>query len=112
MNAVRNSVELVGHLGKRPEVKHLEGGKVVANFSLATSEFFTTREGEKRQETQWHNIVTWGKTALLAEESLDKGSEVSVKGKLVYRTYEDKQGVKRYVTEVIADQLSLVEKSQ
>lgn len=105
MNALRNSVQLMGNLGRRPEIKNLSGGKMLANFSVATSEYYTNKKGEKVQETQWHNVVAWGKTAEIAEKILDKGSEVAIRGKLVYRTYEDKDGNKRMTTEIVADEI-------
>lgn len=105
MNALRNSVQLMGNLGRRPEIRTLAGGKTLATFSLATSEYYTNKNGEKVQETQWHNIVAWGKTAEIAEKILDKGSEVAIRGKLVYRTYEDKDGNKRLITEIVADEI-------
>jgi single-strand DNA-binding protein len=108
MSALRNNVQLIGNLGAKPEVKHLEGGKVVANMSIATSDSYKNAKGEKVQDTTWHNLVMWGKTAEIAEKYLDKGSELAVSGKLTNRSYEDKDGVKRYVTEVLVNEIVML----
>ena len=100
MNALRNKVQLIGKLGGDPEVKELEGGKKLAKFTVATNESYKNAKGEKVTETQWHYLIAWGKTAGIAEKFLHKGSEVAVEGKLVHRNYVDKEGVKRYVTEI------------
>src|ERR1051325_5933598 len=100
MNTLRNKVQLIGNLGQNPEVKELNGGKKVAKFSLATNETYRNKAGEKVTDTQWHNLVAWGKTADIIEKYLKKGSEVAVEGKLLNRNYTDKEGVKRYVTEI------------
>ena len=106
MNALRNKVQLIGNLGMNPELKELEGGRKVAKFTLATNEYYNNKKGEKVQETQWHNIVAWGKTAELMEQLLDKGKEVMIEGKLTNRTWDDKDGNKRYITEVVANDLT------
>jgi len=98
-----NKVILLGRLGKDPEVKRFDSGKVVATFSLATSEKYKDQE-----ETQWHNIVLWGTTAELAEKYLTKGSQLFVEGKVKYRTYDDKDGAKRYVTEIAGERITFV----
>ena len=95
MYALKNSVRLVGNLGNAPEIKTTEGGKKMARFSLATNESYRNAKGEKVTETQWHNLVAWGKVAEIAEKLLQKGTEVTVDGKLVNRTYTDKQGEKK-----------------
>jgi single-strand DNA-binding protein len=100
MNALRNKVQLIGNLGMNPEVKTLDGGKKLAKFSIATNENYKNAKGEKVTDTQWHNVVAWGKTAEIIEKFLKKGSEVAIEGKLVNRNYDDKEGIKRYVTEV------------
>lgn len=100
MYALKNQVQLIGNLGGKPEVKQMESGKKLATFSLATSESYRGANGEKVTETQWHRVVAWGKVAEIAEKYLDKGREVAVEGKLVNRSYNDKDGNKRYVTEV------------
>ena len=108
MNTLRNKVQLIGNLGQNPEVKELNGGKKVAKFSLATNETYRNKAGEKVTDTQWHNLVAWGKTADVIEKYLKKGSEVAIEGKLLNRNYTDKEGVKRYVTEIqVSDLLML-----
>ncbi|MCD4747287.1 MAG: single-stranded DNA-binding protein [Bacteroidales bacterium] len=105
MNNLRNKVQLIGHLGMNPEVKHLNDGKTVAKLSLATSETYKNKNGEKVKDTQWHNLIAWGKTAQIVEKYLKKGNEIAVEGKLSNRSYEDKEGVKRYITEIIINEL-------
>ncbi|MBT8229668.1 MAG: single-stranded DNA-binding protein [Saprospiraceae bacterium] len=100
MNALRNSVQLVGNLGNEVDLKTLDSGTTVASFPLATNEYYKNAKGEKIQQTQWHNIIAWGKPAELMKSYLSKGSEVMVRGKLTSRSYEDKEGTKRYITEV------------
>jgi len=97
---MRNQVRLIGNLGMTPETKNFDGGKTMAKFSLATNETYKNANGERVQETQWHNVVAWGKTAELAAQLLKKGSEVAIEGKLLNRSYEDQKGVKHYVTEI------------
>ncbi|KAA3644353.1 MAG: single-stranded DNA-binding protein [Bacteroidetes bacterium] len=108
MNNLRNKVQLIGHLGMNPEVKHLDGGKTLAKLSIATSERYTNSKGEKVSDTQWHNLVAWGKTAEIAEKYLKKGSEVAIEGKLTSRSYEDKEGVKKYITEVVISEILML----
>ena len=108
MNTLRNKVQLIGNLGQNPEVKELNGGKKVAKFSLATNETYRNKAGEKVTETQWHNLVAWGKTADIIEKFLKKGSEVAIEGKLLNRNYTDKEGVKRYVTEIQVNELLML----
>lgn len=110
MNAIKNKVQLIGHLGQLPEVKTVADGKKVAHLSLATNENYKNTKGEKVTETQWHNVVAWGKLAEIAEKYLVKGSEVAIEGKLINRNYTDKQGIKRYVTEVQANELLILTK--
>ncbi|NJN42350.1 MAG: single-stranded DNA-binding protein [Flammeovirgaceae bacterium] len=100
MKSLRNSVQLIGRLGKDPEVKSFESGKKLASFSIATNESYKNQKGEKIEETQWHNIVIWGKLADIADKYLRKGAEVAVEGKLVHRSYETSKGEKRYVSEI------------
>ena len=104
MNALRNKVQLIGNLGMNPEVKELDGGKRIAKFTLATNEYYNNKSGERVQETQWHNIVAWGKTAELMEQLLAKGKEVMVEGKLTSRSWEDNTGNRKYITEVVANE--------
>lgn len=100
MNALKNKVQLIGNLGMNPEIKTLESGKKMAKMSIATSESYKNAKGEKVTETQWHNLIAWGKTAEIAEKFLNKGSEVAIEGKLIHRNYVDKEGVKKYITEI------------
>ncbi|PRY53740.1 single-strand binding protein [Arcticibacter pallidicorallinus] len=102
-----NKVILVGHLGRDPEVRHLEGGASVANFTLATSETYT-RDGKKVEQTEWHNIVVWRGLADVAAKYLKKGELIYVEGKLRTRSYDDKNGTKRYVTEIVADNFNML----
>ena len=108
MNALRNKVQLIGNLGANPEVINLESGKKIAKFSVATNETYKNAQGDKVQETQWHNVVAWGKTAEIVEKYLTKGNEVAVEGKLVNRSFDDKEGNKRYVTEVVVNELLML----
>ena len=108
---LRNQVQLIGNLGLDPEVKHLESGKTLAKISLATNESYTDSKGEKVQNTQWHNIVAWGKTATIVEKYLKKGNEIAIKGKLTHRSYDDKDGNKRYMTEVVANEILMLDKA-
>ena len=108
MYALKNRVQLIGNLGNAPEVKTTESGKKLVKFSVATDETYQNTNGEKVKETQWHNLVAWGKMADVAEKYLSKGSEVAVDGKLVNRNYTDKEGVKKYVTEVQVNELLLL----
>ena len=100
MNALRNKVQVIGNLGANPEIKNFDKGKKLAKFSLATNESFKNAQGEYIKETQWHSLVAWGKTAEVIEKFLKKGSEIAVEGKLISRNYTDKEGIKRYVTEI------------
>jgi len=100
MYALKNKVQLIGNLGSNPEIRVTESGRKWARFSVATNETYRSAKGEKVTETQWHNLVAWGKVADIAEKYLSKGSEVAIEGKLINRNYVDKDGNKRYVTEV------------
>ena len=108
MNNLRNKVQLIGNLGQNPEVKELNGGKKVVKFSLATNETYKNKAGEKVTDTQWHNLVAWGRNAEVIEKYLKKGSEVAIEGKLLNRNYTDKEGVKRYVTEIQISELLML----
>jgi len=110
MNALRNKVQLIGHLGNEPEIKNFDGGKKLANFTLATNEIYKNDKGEKVEETQWHRLVAWGKTAEIIEKYVTKGKEIAIEGKLTHRSYEDKNGEKRYVTEVVVSDLLMLGK--
>jgi len=104
MNTV-NRVQLTGNLGRDPEIKTFENGSKLAKFSMATKEEYTTRTGEKASDTQWHYVTAWGKIADRIESELSKGSFVSIEGRLVTRNYTDKNGVKKYITEIVANDL-------
>lgn len=108
MNALKNRVQLIGHVGAAPEMKEFEKGKKMARISLATNETYKNNSGDKVTETQWHNLVAWGKMAEIAEKYLEKGSEVAVEGRLVTRNYQDKDGVKKYFTEIQVNELLML----
>lgn len=110
MNSLKNKVQLIGHLGNDPEMVTMENGSKLAKFSLATNETYKNAEGEKVTDTQWHNIVAWGKIAEIAENFLSKGKEVVIEGKLMSRSYETKEGDKRYITEVKCNELLMLGK--
>ena len=100
MNYLRNSVQLIGRLGKDPEVKTFEKGTKKASFTIATTDTYKNQKGEKVEDTQWHQVVMWGKLAEIAGKYLKKGQEVAIQGKLVHRAYENGSGEKRYITEI------------
>ena len=110
MSTLRNKVQLIGHVGNDPEIKSFDGGKKLANFTLATYESYKNDKGEKVEETQWHKLVAWGKTAEIIEKYVTKGKEVAIEGKLTHRSYDDKNGEKRYVTEVVVNEILLLNK--
>ncbi len=112
MNSLKNKVQLIGNLGNDPEVKKFDGGKVVANFRMATSDVYKNNKGEKISDTQWHNIVAWNGTAKIAEKLLKKGHEVAIEGKLTTRSWEDKDGNKKYMTEVLANEVLLLKSKE
>lgn len=104
MNSLKNSVRLVGNLGMDPEVKTFDTNKKLAKMSIATNESYKNDKGEKVVETMWHNLILWGAQANLAEQYLKKGDEVAIEGKLSNRSYVDKDGNKRYVSEVVVNE--------
>ncbi len=108
MNALKNKVQLIGNLGNKPEILILDSGKKLAKFSLATNEIYKNAQGEKITDTQWHNVVAWNKTAEIIEMYLDKGNEVMIEGKLTTRNYENSEGEKRYITEVVCNELLML----
>jgi single-strand DNA-binding protein len=103
-----NKVILLGNLGKDPVVRSLESGAKVASFTLATNRFFKGKDGNPVEETEWHNVVLWGNLADLAEKYLTKGRQVFIEGRIRTRQYDDKEGVKRYVTEIVAENMTFV----
>ena len=108
MSTLRNKVQLIGNVGNDPEITNLKSGKKVARFSMATNETFKNNEGEKVQQTDWHNVVIWGKLVDIVENYVTKGKEIALEGKLTSRSYETKEGEKRYVTEVVASEILLL----
>lgn len=110
MNALKNKVQLIGNLGQDPEIVNLDNGNKLAKFSIATSESYKNAQGEKVDDTQWHNIVAWGNIATIVENYLVKGKQVALEGKLTHRSYETKSGEKRYITEVRCNELLLLGK--
>lgn len=105
--SIRNKVTLIGHTGKEVEITTFEKGKL-AKVTLATNDFYTNSAGERVEETQWHNLVAFGKTAEIMEKYVQKGKEIAIEGKLTYRTYDDKDGQKRFFTEIRVDELILL----
>jgi single-strand DNA-binding protein len=110
MNALKNSVRLIGRLGDEPKVKKLVSGKKVANFSIATHEQYRDSKGEMQSETTWHRLVVWDKQAEIVEKYLKKGSEIAVEGKLTNRSWEGKNGEKQYLTEIVVNSLLMLDK--
>ena len=108
MYNLKNRVQLFGNLGNAPEVKTTENGKKLCRFSIATNESYRNAEGEKVTETTWHQLIAWGAIAEIAEKYLSKGSEVAIEGKLINRNYTDKEGTKRFVTEIQVNELLLL----
>lgn len=104
MNSLQNRVQLIGNLGADPEIRLTESGKKMARISIATNEVYRNNKGENIKETQWHNVIAWGKNAELAEKYLNKGSQVAIEGKLLNKNYTDKDGIKKYVTEIQANE--------
>jgi len=110
MNTLRNRVQLIGNLGNDPEIITLESGRKLAKFAIATNETYKNDKGEKVTDTQWHQLVAWGKSAEIVEKYVTKGKEIAIEGKLAHRSYEDKNGEKKYITEVVISELLLLGK--
>ena len=108
MSTLRNKVQLIGNLGTQPEVITLESGKKLAKFTMATNDSYKNAQGEKITDTQWHNIIAWGNTAQIIEQYVNKGEEVAIEGKLTSRSYDDKDGNKRYITEIVVNELLML----
>ncbi len=108
MSTLRNKVQLIGNLGNNPEIITLESGKKLAKMSIATNETYKNAQGEKVTDTQWHNVVAWNKTAEIIEKYLQKGSEIAIEGKLTSRSYEDKDGTKKYITEIVCNEMLML----
>ncbi|MDA9303709.1 single-stranded DNA-binding protein [Flavobacteriaceae bacterium] len=110
MNTLRNKVQLIGNLGNDPEIITLDSGQKLAKFSLATNEYYKDADGQKQTKTEWHNLVAWNKTAELIENYVTKGKEIAIEGKLTNRSWDDKEGNKRYTTEVVVNELLMFSK--
>ena len=110
MNSLRNKVQLIGNLGNNPEIITLDSGMKFAKFSIATNKNYKNAQGEKVDQVQWHNLIAWNKTADIIEQYLTKGKEIAIEGKLTSRSYDDKQGQKRYVTEIVVNELLMLGK--
>ncbi|MFA7446621.1 MAG: single-stranded DNA-binding protein [Flavobacteriaceae bacterium] len=106
--SLRNKVTLIGHTGKDVEVVNFENGGMKASVSLATNDYYTNAQGEKVEETQWHNLVAFGKVAEIMQKYVTKGKEIAVEGKITYRSYDTQDGQKRYITEIRVDELVLL----
>lgn len=110
MNAMKNRVQLIGNAGNDPEIRTLESGKKLAHLIIATNDSYKNEKGEKVEQTEWHRVTAWGKTAEIIEKYVVKGKEVAIEGKLTHRSYDDKNGEKKYVTEVIVNEILLLSK--
>ena len=110
MNTLKNKVQLIGNLGNDPEIITLESGKKLAKFSLATNEIYKDADGQKQTKTEWHNLIAWNKTAEIIEKYVSKGKEIAIEGKLTNRSWDDKEGNKRYITEVIVNEVVMFSK--
>jgi len=111
MNAMKNTVQLIGNVGNDPEIKNLDGGRKLANLTIATNDSYKNDKGEKVEQTEWHKVVAWGKTAEIIEKYVTKGKEIAIEGKLTHRSYEDKNGEKRYITEIVVNEVLLLGKA-
>jgi single-strand DNA-binding protein len=110
MSNIRNRVTLIGRTGKETEIVDLKNDKKLAKFSLATNDYYYNAEGEKVEDTQWHNLIMFGKTAEIAEKFVKKGQKLAIDGKIVNRIYESKEGEKKYISEVHVNELELLDK--
>jgi single-strand DNA-binding protein len=107
---MKNRVQLIGRVGQDPEVKNLDGGKKLATITIATNDVYYKDNGDKVEQTEWHRVTAWGKTAEIIEKYVVKGKEIAIEGKLTHRTYEDKNGEKRYITDIVANEVLLLGK--
>ena len=107
---MKNRVQLIGRVGQDPEVKNLEGGKKVATIIIATNDAYYKDNGDKVEQTEWHRVTAWGKTAEIIEKYVTKGKEIAIEGKLTHRSYDDKNGEKRYVTDIVVNEVLLLGK--
>ncbi|MEX0313080.1 MAG: single-stranded DNA-binding protein [Allomuricauda sp.] len=108
MSTLRNKVQLIGNVGQDPIITTLDSGKKVARLSIATNEHYKDTQGDKQTDTNWHTLVAWGKTVNIIEKYVSKGKEIAIEGKLTSRSYEDKEGIKRYVNEVVVSEVLLL----
>jgi len=108
MNSLRNKVQLIGNLGNNPEVKVLNNNRKMVRLSLATTDSYRDADGKKITDTQWHNIVAWGNVANIIEKYLKKGDEIAVEGRLIHRSYEDKSGTTKYISEVVINDVVML----
>jgi len=108
MTTLRNKVQLIGNLGQDPEIIAMDSGRKLAKFSLATNEDYKNAQGENITETQWHNIIAWGRTAEIIEKYVNKGERIALEGKITNRSYEDKEGIKRYITEIVCSEVLML----
>lgn len=108
MNNLRNRVQLIGHVGNDPEVRNLDSGSKLVRLSIATNESYRNDKGERVTKTEWHNVIAWNKTAEIIGEHVMKGKEVAIEGKLINRSWEDKNGNKQYITEVVCNEILLL----
>jgi len=108
MNALRNKVQLIGRLGQEPEIVNFEDGKQLAKFSMATDDSYKDNQGNKVERTQWHNVVVRGGLVKVVEGYVKKGQEIAIEGKLTSRSYDDKDGITRYITEIMCNELLLL----
>ena len=107
---MKNKVQLIGRVGQDPEVKTVEGGKKIATITIATNDAYYKENGDKVEQTEWHRVTAWGKVAEIIEKFVTKGREIGIEGKLTHRSYDDKNGEKRYITEIIANEVLLLGK--
>jgi single-strand DNA-binding protein len=112
MYALKNKVQLIGNVGKEPEIKETESGKKLARLSIGTNESYRNAKGERVNEIQWHQLVAWGKIAEIIEKHLKKGSKLAIEGKLMNRSYTDKENKKRYITEVQITELLMLDQAE
>jgi len=108
MSNLRNKVQLIGHVGNAPEVINLESGKKLVKLTMATNEKYTNAKGDKVEDTQWHNLVVWSKLTSVVENYVQKGDEIAIEGKLTNKSYDDKEGNKRYVSEIVVNELLML----
>jgi single-strand DNA-binding protein len=112
MNNIRNKVQLIGNVGQTPEIISIQKGKKLAKLTLATNEHYKDSKGDKKTETQWHNLIAWGKTAEIIENYVKKGEEIAIEGKIIYENFEGTDGIKKYVTKIRISEVLMLGGSQ